>query len=419
MENKVPEYDKDRYKPSHEQLKPKTKVGEKANSFHLNQIKKFKYYSNRNNARKEGKLAKDTNIFVPTNIEGPLEGFNDKTDNKAVMVTAIYLGLFVLSALLSFSWFTDSLRFPIWLTIITQLIIGILVYYTIISRFIYKVDDRRMMEARNRGNKSINMANIWGINPGGISEEPILGNMNTTVSYHGKEAIVLKLLKKSVLISDAKQDWNHYGSLERMEAMLLKQGFQFSKFNTKYDTNNDYIWDMLDDNLANSSIKFGKEYSDIMIDFVTNLKKNTEAVSKVTVVYYIIKPNLINAEVSLQDLAMQLPTILKGARCTISPVSNQEFLRLIKEYYGLRYLDVEEIVDNLAAFDIIPINVNMIGYVNSEGQIVDLKEEFNPDIKEFYKFTENKNIDLKDPHRLKTIDIETYSIYGDKIVKQV
>lgn len=415
----IPEYDKDRYKPSHEQIKPKTKVEEKANSFHINQIKKFKYYSNRNNAKKNGNLAKDTNIFVPTNVEGPLEGYEDKTGNKALVVTAVYIGLFIMFVLLTFNWFNEGLKFPIWLSLVTQVLIGIMVYIFIISRFIYKVDDRRIQEARNRGNKAINMANVWGINPGGISENVIYGKESTSVSYHGKEAIVLKLLKKSVLISDARQDWNHYGSLEKMEAIILKQGFQFSKFNTKYDTNNDYIWDMLDDNLADSSVKFGKEYSDIMIDFVTNLKKSTEAVSKVTVVYYIIKPNLISGEVSLQDLALQLPNILKGARCTISTVTNQEFLRLIKEYYGLRYLDIEEIVDNLSAFDVIPINVNLIGYVNNEGKIVDLKEQFKVQPQEFYKYTEDKNVNIKDPKRLQTINIEKYSIYGDKVVDQV
>lgn len=410
----VPEYNKDMYKPKHEKVNPKTKVGELANEFRIKQLKKFKQLSNRDLVRKSGGLAKNTPIFVPTNIKGPVNGYEDQNSNKTFLITSIYIGIFIIFALSSFSWFTESLKFPVVLAIVTELLIGIFVYIFIFSKFILNTDNKRINEARNRGNKAINMAGVWNINPGGIVQE----GPNTKVSYHGKEAIVLKLLKKSVLISDSKQDWNHYNAIETAEALILKNGFQFSKFNVKYNTNNDYIWDNLDENLSNSSIVLGKKYSDIMTEFNTYLRKTTESNSKITVVYYIIKPNLINTKISLEELSKQIIHLVKISRCTVSPVTTQEYLRLIKEYYGLRYLDVEEIVDHLAAFDVVPVNVNLLRYINNDGELVSLKEEFKPDIKNFYKVTENTNIKLQDPDRNPAINISQYSVYDDKLIEQ-
>lgn len=414
----MPEYDKDRYKPKHEQVSPKTKVGSIANDFHLNQMKKFKTYSDRKKSKQDRHTAKSTPIFVPINIQGPVDGYEDDNSNKTFTVTIVYIGIFLLFALLSFGWFTDSLKLPIWAAVIVELLLGIFIYVVFIAKKLYKVDDKRINEARNRGNKSLNMATVWGINPGGISKTTYIGKTHTTVSFSGKEAIILKLLKKSVLTSDPMQDWNHYESLEKVDTLLLKSGYQFSKFNIKYNIDNDYIWDELDNNLAESSVVYGKQYSDIMIEFINNLKRTTEVSSRISVVYYVIKPWMVSTEITLEEVAIQLISMVKQARCTISEVSNEEYLRLVKEYYGLNYLDVEEIVDNLAAFDFIPIDVNLVSYINDKGEIVDLKAKYNPEIGNFYKQIEQPIKGLKDPYRSPKLEFNKYSIYADKIIDQ-
>lgn len=415
---RLPEYDKDRYKPSHERTDPATNLGKMATKDFIKELNKFRKDTNRKISRQEGKSSIKTPIFVPLDPTEPINGVEDRTENKLVNVSIGFVGIYLFLMLVGTRALSGFLGLSFWYVIPIEIVLGFLIYLVIINKFVFKVNDQAIKEARNRGNKSINLGNVWGINPGGIKEKVELGRLNTRVFYKGKEAVVLKILKKSVLTSEENADWLHYNALEQVETILSNSGYAFTKINMMYNTENDYIWDELDENLVTSSILYGKEYSDIMSEIFTYQRRQTKALSRVSVLYYVIKPDLVKTVVPIDKISLDIATTLRYARCSLGTVTNKEFLKLLKEYYGVNYLNISEITDHISALTDTPVEVSLVRYINNAGELVKLKEEYEANISESYKYRARYESEAPFKVRNKVIDIEEFSIFGDKSIEQ-
>lgn len=135
-------------------------------------------------------------------------------------------------------------------------------------------------------------------------------------------------------------------------------------------------------------------------------------------VYYIIKPDLVKTVVPIDKISLDIATTLRYARCSLGTVTNKEFLKLLKEYYGVNYLNISEITDHISALTDTPVEVSLVRYVNNAGELVKLKEEYEANITESYKYRERYSTEAPFRVRNKVVDIEEFSIFGDKSIEQ-
>ena len=244
-----------------------------------------------------------TDRFVPIDLLEPRQGRESRKEYKTVL-TLVGVGIiwFIIS-FISHRFIRDILETGFIVTSLLQLAIGLLFAYLVISKFVFKVDNTRKERVlAGKGNKAISLGHIWGINPGGVATKEIDGEKHITVRYTGREAIVLKLLKKSVLVSSEDMDRSHYASLQKLEDIILKSGYKLVKINTRYNPDNDKIWDELDSNLAASSKVFGKEYTSMMSDMLNYHYEYTKVNSNITVMYYFIIPTVASSKRSVNKL---------------------------------------------------------------------------------------------------------------------
>lgn len=411
-------YDPDQYKPSSDQLDYNTPLAKvavqsmmKNEATHIEEMDKSKY--------KNRIPFIDYKLFTVLDPQENLSGNNSMRLDKSIIIIGIFIAVWAAFTMLTFKIVQNLFKLHWIITLLIYLVAGIFILYIIIARFVYKVEQKRRKAAINRGNETINLGSVWGINPGGIIENRLSGKKSTTVYYKGKETIILKMLKKSVLVSDDMADWSHYEGLQYIEDIMVKNGFNFTKVNMKYNTENDYIWDELNDSLLQSSMLYGKKYTDLMNEIFVFQRNFTKSVSTVPVIYYIIKPDLISTKKDYQQIFKEISTIIiQQCRCTLEPVSNKEFLRLLKDYYGVSYLDVDSISDFIAYSNEINIDVNVVKYVNNDGELIQLKEEYTPDIGARFQqkeFIQNEKDIIRAPE---VKDIEEFNVYGDKNLKQ-
>ena len=411
-------YDPDMYKPKTDQMDLSSPVAKVANRSFLAEEKEQLFRSDKRNFKGKQRFI-DFKLFVALDPTEKLSGKSSRTMDKTVIFLGIYVAVWLAFTILSFRAIQALFRLPVWVTVIIYLVGGIAIGYGVLSRFVYKTEDKRRQRAITQGNKMMNLGSVWGINPGGILEGKALGKKHTTVYYQGKEAIVLKILKKSVLVSNDTADWSHYEGLQLLEDTMAKNGLSWTKINSKYDTENDYIWDELNDSLAQSSMLYGKKYTDMMNKFFIYQRNMTKAISTVPVIYYIIKPEFINPKKSYKQIIAELYTIVtQRCRCTLGPVSNKEFLRLLKNYYGVSYLDVDTIAEFISTATPLNFQVNVISYLNNKGEVIELKDEYSPDLPNKYSILEYipSEIDIEEEPEIQLS--EKYSIYGDKTIRQ-
>lgn len=419
LEKAAQNYDPNMYKPSHEREDETTTLGALSASKQVDLTKEFLKKVDHNVYRNNKINYQQYPIFSPLDPEEPLSGPEDAKGDKAFLIVIAFVGIWIFVMLAATEWLEQITTFPTWVVIICEILVGIVLMMLVITKFVYKVDSKVTEASKIHGNKSIAVSSVWNINAGGIVEDRIMSQPSTTVYYRGKESLILKVLKKSTLVSGSLADWSNYESLRIMEDYLLKNEFNFSKLIMDYNTDNDPIWTTLDNNLVESTTVFGSEYSKIMVDFTTFLHNQTRTISTVSVIYYIIKPNFIRPNVQYKVLAEQCKTMLQSARCSISPISTKEFLRLIRDYYGLSYLDINKIVEGISALQETEIEVSLLNYVNEKGELVNLNKIPTAEIQNFYH-QKAKPIKVKDIPKKRDINIiEAYSLFGDKVVKQV
>lgn len=411
-------FNPDQYQTSLKQEDLNSPVGKVASKAFLNEERQFLVNNDKKNFKGSIPFSQ-FRLFVPLDPTEPLSGNNSLRLGKSVIIFSVFGSLWIAFSALTFNWLQMLIRTPFIVTLLIYLLSGVFFLYIIIAKIIYRVEDKRRDAAMNRGNKSMNLGNVWGINPGGIVEGKALGRKHTTVYYKGKGAIVLKILKKSVLVSSDMADWSHYEGLQRLEDIMIKYGFNYTKRNMKYDTENDYIWDELNDSLNKSSMIFGKKYTDLMNEIYVYQRNFTKSYSTVPVIYYIIKPEFVNTKKDFNQLMIEMSNIVQmDCRCTLEPVSNKEFLRLLKEYYGVSYLDTDSISEFIASSNEINIDVNMVAYLNNKGELVRLKEDFKPQLPNKFKRIEMV-MNERDVKVEPEVNItEQHSIFGDKNIKQ-
>ncbi len=320
-----------------------------------------------------------TDRFVPIDLLEPLQGRESRKEYKTVL-TLVGVGIiwFIIS-FISHRFIRDILETGFIVTSLLQLAIGLLFAYLVISKFVFKVDNTRKERVlAGKGNKAISLGHIWGINPGGVATKEIDGEKHITVRYTGKEAIVLKLLKKSVLVSSEDMDRSHYASLQKLEDIILKSGYKLVKINTRYNPDNDKIWDELDSNLAASSKVFGKEYTSMMSDMLNYHYEYTKVNSNITVMYYFIIPTVASSKRSVNKLVPELYNIIQSSRLTLESVSWKELYKTFRDYYGVNYLDLDEIFSNMSSSQ--DLEVKTLAYVDESGNLFRLKPLPKPTI---------------------------------------
>lgn len=411
-------YDPDMYKPKSEQLDFNSYQNKVASKNSLEEERKHIESTNRDNYKYKIPFI-NFSMFVALDPTEPLNGKTSLRLSKSILVFGIFVAVWVVFTMFTFGPVRSLFQAPVWLLILIYLVVGVTLLYIIIAKFIYKTEQKRRDMAVNRGNKAMNLGNVWGINPGGILEGKALGKKHTSVYYEGKEAIVMKILKKSVLVSDDMADWSHYEGLQYLEDTMARAGFAWTKVNMKYNTENDYIWDELNESLGQSSLVYGKDYTDLMNEIFVFQRNFTKAYSTVPVIYYIIKPEFVNTKKTFKQIILELSTIVKQqCRCTLEPVSNKEFLRLLKEYYGMSYLDIDTISEFISSDNAINVDIEVVKYINNDGELVTLQEEFVPNLPMKFKRLESV-FNEKDIERAPEVEItEKYGLFGDKNIKQ-
>ena len=175
-------YDPDMYKPKTDQMDLSSPVAKVANRSFLAEEKEQLFRSDKRNFKGKQRFI-DFKLFVALDPTEKLSGKSSRTMDKTVIFLGIYVAVWLAFTILSFRAIQALFRLPVWVTVIIYLVGGIAIGYGVLSRFVYKTEDKRRQRAITQGNKMMNLGSVWGINPGGILEGKALGKKHTTVYY--------------------------------------------------------------------------------------------------------------------------------------------------------------------------------------------------------------------------------------------
>ena len=366
----------------------------------------------------------DRDIFIPLNLTESIFGRTSRIAGKTALLLSVTLTIFLILFFLTVEAVMDLTGLNILMVGAVYFLAFVLVTSQIYLKFIFKLDEKKDKRyEQGTSDKHIILGQLWGINPGGISSIITDTGKYTAVQYKSRRAIVFKILKGSVYLSNESADFSHYSALMEIDNLFLKNNFRVTKFNARYKIDNDPIWDTLDRNLVNTSFKLGSDYSTLMANVLKYHYDFTELNSKVTATYYIITPNFTLNKVDIENLIPVAHNILQSnSQSRLSPVFDNEFLDVIKTYYGLEFLDInklnEYITENLDVLEI-----KTISYTTENGEVVnlqtlpviELKSEFlikEEDKSLIYEY--NKKQELK--KQKKAPKKQSNSIYGDKVI---
>lgn len=407
-------YDPDRYKPVHERITDDpTMQNITATALKAEEVRKKNY--NMSRRRQNGEPFLDISHFVMLDPLEPLEGQTTKSSNR-IIFTMVSIGtVWFVFGLIFFRKIQQLLKLSFVLTVLVYLAVGLLIMFLVVTRVALKVDESRRDRAMRGSTKSMNMGQVWGINPAGIKEDIYKGSKQSKIFYSGNETIVIKILKTSVLVTNSDADWGHYDALRRLEDLLIKNRFKVTKYNTTYNTNNDPIWNQLSQNLDMSSQVYGKEYTDMMNQLIHYQHKYTEDLSNVGVTYMFLQPEINTPSQAIPHLFPQIEAILSESRAVLGGVSNNEFIQLLKSYYGVYYLDIDSISDFISTTDI-NVDIKLISFLNGKGELVEVSDLFQHEI----NTNANQKANVKGIKDLQIIKEEepekNNSIYGDKFI---
>lgn len=405
--------DFDKYKPSHEQI-PEAQKEFAAMRATSQKIKEAKDAILDVESSQSNRRFIDRFLFVPLDLEAPISGKTSRSVNYTtilIIITAtifVFLGI-VLTGKLSHALSIHPLFVMIGLFIIWAMLTGWL-----FAKFIYRIEDKkqeRYVEGTN--NKNIILGSLWSIPPGGITETKGYNGLQTNIRYNSKESIIIKLIKDSIYVENETADFATYAALRDIEDLLSRENYLLTKINQKYNIDNDYIWDKLNNNLVENSIKGGKVYTDVMSDILSYHYGLTKLNTSLSVTYYIISPRVLRPAVSEDIIVSQIFNILKGTRIHAENVSNHEFIGLLRDYYGVSYLDIEKINEYLSK-DTKDAEVHIISYMNTSGEIVKLAELPNIKINIPYDILEEPMETIDTDMVIK--DIKRQTIYKDGVI---
>ena len=324
-------------------------------------------------------------FFAPLDLisseDSAASQFSKRAFYVGIAVFCIWIYLFIV--LINYS--TQELKIPMPFYIIGMGLILILLQWVIWSRLYFNVETKRRKRAvLENGVKRSDLSNVWKINPNGISKTTVDGKEFTKVLYSGKSAIVLKLVRQSILTSEETADIYHYRSLEEIENILTRSDLIYTKILKQYDTENDYMWQRLNKNMENSSI-LGAKYTSLMHDILTYHMELTKEISRLNVIYYVIQPSIKIKSMTLEDAVRKIHQVLLSSRMSVESVSYNEFLSVLKDYYGVEYLDIDKITERLDTDTTFTLDVELIRYLDSTGELVKLQDLPSPKLPTIYR----------------------------------
>ena len=333
-------------------------------------------------------------FFFPLDLIKPDETPGGDRSNKPAIATAIALVILGIATMSGINFVTKELKIPLWVFLLVMLIITVITIYVIWDKMYYKTDEERAKRAKSgTGVNKSRVADVWGISPGGIRDTRVEGKRFQNIVYKGREAIVLKLIRKSILVTTPQQEEFHYRALADIENLLTKEDMAFTKVTMKFDPDNDVsLWTKLNSNLENAEIE-GKNYIDVMHDILMYHHEYTKKTSTLNVMYYIVYPNFKIRNLTLEDAARKISKIMQASRIAIADITTNELMSLLKDYYGLEIFDANKLMDvsDMALDE--QIQINLIKTINSKGELINIREI--PKI----KFPEYMRVEKQLPYR--------------------
>ena len=299
--------------------------------------------NNINDKNQKPKTYLEREFFVPLRLKETIEGLESKNENKILYIIVGMLIVFIFA----FIFMYDFLKVLLGLRFLPAILLWIILYVLstglIISKFVYNEDEEiRSRVKKGRENKNMNLNSVWGIYPNGIKENYIGDKRVVTVNY-GEEALILKINRMSVYTDENNREELFYHTLTQLDDFISKNGLSRTRIETRFNPENDMIWDYKAKKLEEGIKYLGPEIIDVMME-INNLSKFISSNHDIKVIYYIITKTSLTS-VEWEDVVTMAYNLSKSAdTLNIEAVSRkEEFITLIKNYYGLLEVSVEEV----------------------------------------------------------------------------
>ena len=299
--------------------------------------------NNINDKNQKPKTYLEREFFVPLRLKETIEGLESKNENKILYIIVGMLIVFIFA----FIFMYDFLKVLLGLRFLPAILLWIILYVLstglIISKFVYNEDEEiRSRVKKGRENKNMNLNSVWGIYPNGIKENYIGDKRVVTVNY-GEEALIFKIKRMSVYTDENNREELFYQTLTQLDDFISKNGLSRTRIETRFNPENDMIWDYKAKKLEEGIKYLGPEIIDVMME-INNLSKFISSNHDIKVIYYIITKTSLTS-VEWEDVVTMAYNLSKSAdTLNIEAVSRkEEFITLIKNYYGLLEVSVEEV----------------------------------------------------------------------------
>ena len=299
--------------------------------------------NNINDKNQKPKTYLEREFFVPLRLKETIEGLESKNENKILYIIVGMLIVFIFAFIFMYDFLKALLGLRFLPAILLWIILYVLSTGLIISKFVYNEDEEiRSRVKKGRENKNMNLNSVWGIYPNGIKENYIGDKRVVTVNY-GEEALILKINRMSVYTDENNREELFYQTLTQLDDFISKNGLSRTRIETRFNPENDMIWDYKAKKLEEGIKYLGPEIIDVMME-INNLSKFISSNHDIKVIYYIITKTSLTS-VEWEDVVTMAYNLSKSAdTLNIEAVSRkEEFITLIKNYYGLLEVSVEEV----------------------------------------------------------------------------
>lgn len=285
-------------------------------------------------------------VFVPTNLTPGIERVMDNRSDAVVGWVIGILTIDVLTWFLTKERFKDLTNIPYFMSLCIYTVLFVLLGCFIIAVFVYHVDQKvsqRSIEGKSVHNTSLN--EVCSIEAGGIRlEEFGTGISGLIINYRGCPALLYSVINDSTdgLAEGAVQ--LHYALLQRVIDTVMQADALLYKYNIKYNTENDPIWDYTINRINSVSSDLGQDYVRVMGRFLDHIYGYTLDHSMVSVTYHVIKMKSNTSISEIVNLYNQLNHIYENSIAKIRLLDFKEFQRLVETLYCRSTVDLTKIL---------------------------------------------------------------------------
>ena len=377
--------------------------------------------NNINDNNQKPKTYLEREFFVPLRLKETIEGLESKNENKILYIIVGMLIVFIFAFIFMYDFLKALLGLRFLPAILLWIILYVLSTGLIISKFVYNEDEEiRSRVKKGRENKNMNLNSVWGIYPNGIKENYVGDKRVVTVNY-GEEALILKINRMSVYTDENNREELFYQTLTQLDDFISKNGLSRTRIETRFNPENDMIWDYKAKKLEEGIKYLGPEIIDVMME-INNLSKFISSNHDIKVIYYIITKTSLTS-IEWEDVITMAYNLSKSAdTLNIEAVSRkEEFITLIKNYYGLLEVSVEE-VESMTMDEINTAKNYCVYRVNKDNQIYNIAKlpevKLDNPFKGNTKVTKTKVQVDKDKNNLIFTgeEVEFYDIYQQNTI---